>query len=406
MTFFDQATWDGKAYIGGWADAAGTGDIVAPATGERVGGYGATGPADLDRAVELAVTAQREWAAKSGDERSRILRRAGEVLDENAGLLADWLIREAGSAAGKAAFETGLVSAEFFLASATALMPYGQLLRTGKPRLSMAVRRPVGVVGVISPFNFPGILSMRSVAPALALGNAVLLKPDPRTAVSGGLFYAAVLEEAGLPAGLFSVLPGGSDLGTSLIEHPAVRTISFTGSTEVGRQIGARAGRLLKRVHLELGGNNAMIVLDDVDVAAAASAGAWGSFLHQGQICMTTGRHLVQERIYDEYVAAIAAKAKAIPAGDPASGAPLGPLIDAGQRDKVHGIVTETVDAGATLEAGGTYTDLFYQPTVLSGVQPEHAAFAKEIFGPVAPVTRFSSLEEARELVNASEYGL
>ena len=264
----------------------------------------------------------------------------------------------------------------------------------------------MGVVGVIAPFNFPGILAMRSVAPALALGNAVVLKPDPRTAVAGGLFLAALLEEAGLPPGVLSVVPGGRVAGVALVEHPDVPMISFTGSTAAGRAIGERCGRLLKRAHLELGGNNALVVLPGVDVEAAASAGAWGSFLHQGQICMTSGRHLVHADLYDEYVATLAAKARAIPVGDPATGTPLGPLIDAGQRDTVHGIVTDSVAEGAVLEAGGRYDGLCYEPTVLSGVAPRHRAWAEEIFGPVAPVLRFASVDEAVELVNSSEYGL
>src|SRR5690606_527154 len=151
-------------------------------------------------------------------------------------------------------------------------------------------------VGVISPFNFPGILSMRSVAPALAVGNAVVLKPDPRTPISGGLALAELLAEAGLPDGLLTVLPGGAEVGQALVAHPDVPCISFTGSTPAGRKIAEAAAPLLKRVHLELGGNNALLVLPDADVEAAASAAAWGSFLHQGQICMTAGRHLTTSR--------------------------------------------------------------------------------------------------------------
>lgn len=406
MTFFDINEWQGRYFSGQWTAAAETADVRSPSTGETLATYGIASAADLDRTVESAVRAQREWAARPAGERSAILRRAGEVIDENTATLIHWLTTESGSAQGKAGFEASLVSAEFFLASATAMMPYGQLLQTSKPRLSLARRRPVGIVGVISPFNFPGILSARSIAPALALGNAVILKPDPRTAVSGGLFFAAALAEAGVPEGVFSVLPGGADVGSALVDHPRVPVISFTGSTSAGRIIGARGGELLKRVHLELGGNNALVVLNDVDVDAAASNGAWGSFLHQGQICMTTGRHLVHTDIHDEYVAALAEKARNLPAGDPATGAPLGPIIDDRQRDKIHSIVEESVAAGAKLEAGGQYNDLFYQATVLSGVAPEHAAFQQEIFGPVAPVTRFSSTDELVDLVNSSEYGL
>lgn len=406
MTFFAQQDWDGRAYIGGWTMLQETSPVVSPATGATLATVAAASPTDLSDAVERAAAAQREWAALPADARAAVLRRAAGVLEVGADVFAGWLVDEAGSGKGKADFEVGLVLAELHQAAATAMMPYGQLLQTTHPRLSMARRRPAGVVGVIAPFNFPAILAARSVFPALALGNAVVLKPDPRTSVSGGLLLAAVLEEAGLPAGVLAVVPGGSDVGSALVDHPAVPIISFTGSTEAGRAIGERGGRLLKRVHLELGGNNAMIVLPDVDVAAAAAAGAWGSFLHQGQICMTTGRHLVHADVYDEYVELLSEKARALPAGDPSTGTPLGPIIDAGQRDRVHGLVTASVEAGARLVAGGTYTDLFYQPTVLAEVRPEHPAFADEIFGPVAPVVRFESTDEAIELVGASGYGL
>jgi benzaldehyde dehydrogenase (NAD) len=186
-----------------------------------------------------------------------------------------------------------------------------------------------------------------------------------------------------------------------------VRLISFTGSTAAGRRVGQLAAEHLKRCHLELGGNSALIVLDDADLDRAASAGAWGSFLHQGQICMTTGRHLVHEAVYDDYVARLAGKAEHLPVGDPASGqVALGPIIDERQRDKVHGLVTSSVDAGARLAAGGTYEGLFYKPTVLADVAPAMPAYANEVFGPVAPVVQFSTADEAAKLAGDSEYGL
>ncbi|MGN6207047.1 aldehyde dehydrogenase family protein [Humibacter sp.] len=406
MTFFDAAQWDGKLYSGGWRGRASVREIVEPATQSPIGTFALADAADVSDAARRAAAARETWARVSPDEKAGILRRAADLVNANADVLATWLMREAGSGRGKAEFEVGLVASEFYSASATALVPYGQLLRSGRPRLSMARRRPVGTVGVISPFNFPAILSARSVAPALALSNAVILKPDPRTTASGGLFLAAVLEEAGLPDDLFHVLPGGREVGAAIVEEPGIRVISFTGSTAAGRVIGEQAGRLLKRVHLELGGNNALVVLDDADVDAASSAGAWGSFLHQGQICMTTGRHLVHENLYDEYVDRLTERASRLSAGDPMSGAPLGPIIDRNQLEKVHGIVRDTVDAGATLRTGGTHSGLFYQPTVLADVSPEHRAFTDEIFGPVAPVTRFSTVDELIQLVTSSEYGL
>jgi benzaldehyde dehydrogenase (NAD) len=296
---------------------------------------------------------------------------------------------------------------EVYEAATLPSRPYGDLLPTESPRLSWAERVPAGVVGVIAPFNFPQVLAIRSVAPALALGNAVVLKPDPRTAVCGGVVLARVFEEAGLPEGLLHVLPGGPGTGEALITEPLVRVISFTGSTAVGRHVGALAGQYLKRIQLELGGNSALIVMDDADLDKAASAGAWGSFLHQGQICMTTGRHLVHEAVYDDYVSALAGKADHLTVGDPATGqVALGPIIDERQRARIHGLVTASVDAGARLAAGGTYQGLFYRPTVLADVEPAMPAYAGEVFGPVAPVIRFSTTDQAAKLAADTEYGL
>jgi benzaldehyde dehydrogenase (NAD) len=214
-------------------------------------------------------------------------------------------------------------------------------------------------------------------------------------------------EEAGLPPGLLQLLPGGADVGEAMITHPLVRVISFTGSTAVGRRIGELAGKHLTRAHLELGGNSALLVLDDADVDQAVTLAAFGSFFHQGQICMTTGRHLVHERLYDNYVARLAEKASHLPVGDPATGeVALGPVIDAGQRDKIHALVTGSADAGARIAAGGTYEGLFYRPTVIAEVGPGIPAYDQEVFGPVAPVARFSTLDEAVKLASGTEYGL
>jgi benzaldehyde dehydrogenase (NAD) len=409
MALYDRHGSADKLFLDGeWIKAGGgSRDVVNPSDGGTLGSTGIADTQDVDRAVQAGRAAQLSWAEAPFDDRAKVLRKAGQLLEENAAECADWLMREAGSARGKAGFEAGLVASEAHFAAALALAPTGQVLRTARPRLSLAQRVPVGVVGVISPFNFPGVLSMRSVAPALALGNAVVLKPDPRTAIAGGLFLAAVLEQAGLPKGLLSVLPGGADVGAALVEHPDVRVISFTGSTPVGRKIGEAAGRLLKRAHLELSGNNALVVLDDVDVDAAVSAGAWGAYLHQGQICMAAGRHVVHRSVYDRYVDGMAAAAEGLPVGDPSvSEVALGPIIDEHQRDHVHELVTASVDAGARLAAGGTYDRLFYRPTVLADVRPQHRAFAEEIFGPVAPVLSFESEDELVDIVNDSEYGL
>ncbi|KAA9150890.1 aldehyde dehydrogenase family protein [Amycolatopsis acidicola] len=408
MTFLDEEKWTSRVFTGDWTRAAG-GDapVVEPATGQELGRTGLASPADVNASATRAAEAQSAWAATPFQERAAILRRAGELWQEHAEELKGWLIREAGSIPGKADFELHVAAQECFEASALPSHSVGELLPSEAPRLSMVRRVPAGVVGVISPFNAPLILAIRSVAPALALGNSVVLKPDPRTAVCGGVALARIFEEAGLPAGVLHVLPGGADTGAAMVEDPHVRVISFTGSTAAGRAVGELAGRHLKRAHLELGGNSALVVLEDADLDAAMSAAAWGSFFHQGQICMTTGRHLVHSSRYDEYVERLAAKAEHLPVGNPATDeVALGPIIDAAQRDKIHGLVTGSVEAGAKLAAGGTYEDLFYKATVLAGAGPSVPAYDQEVFGPVAPVAKFSTVDEAVRLASDSEYGL
>ncbi|MEU7852575.1 benzaldehyde dehydrogenase [Nonomuraea sp. NPDC049141] len=407
--FLDSATWQGRIFVAGaWSPGSGgTIDVTEPATGSVLGQTGLADAADLGRAAESAAEAQREWAATPHPRRADVLRRAARLWAEHAEEITWWNVREVGAVPAMAGFAVHVAEQECYEAASLPSRSYGELLPSEEPRLSMARRMPVGVVGVISPFNVPIILGIRSVAPALALGNAVILKPDPRTAVTGGVTIARVLEEAGLPPGVFQMLPGGTDVGEAMVTHPLVRVISFTGSTAAGRRVGELAGRHLKRAHLELGGNSALIVLDDADVDQAANLAAFGTFFHQGQICMTTGRHLVHERVYDDFVERLATKAANLPVGDPAGQeVALGPLIDAGQRDRIHRVVTASVDAGAKLAAGGTYDGLFYPATVLSEVTPDAPAFTEEIFGPVAPVTRFSGVEEAVRLATATEYGL
>lgn len=228
-----------------------------------------------------------------------------------------------------------------------------------------------------------------------------------RTSVTGGALIMRVFEEAGLPHGVLQLLPGGGDVGAATVEAPHVNVVSFTGSTAAGRHVGAAAAQHLKRAHLELGGNNVVIVLPGADVDLAAGVGAMGSFFHQGQICMTTGRHLVHEDLHDEYVDKLAAKAEALVVGDP-SGGPvhLGPIIDERKLKAIDAIVQETAIAGARVVAGGSHEGLFYRPTVLSELTHEMTAWKDEIFGPVAPVMKVSSAEEAVEFANASEYGL
>jgi benzaldehyde dehydrogenase (NAD) len=271
----------------------------------------------------------------------------------------------------------------------------------------MVRRVPVGVVGAITPWNSPSVLGMRVVAPALALGNAVVLKPDPQTPVAGGAMFASVFREAGLPEGLLEVVIGGADVGEALVTDPNVDVVSFTGSTGAGRRVGELAGRLLKKVSLELGGNNAFVVLDDADLEAAASAGAYSSFQFQGQVCFAVGRHIVHRSVAADYVDLLVERAKRLRLGDPfREEVDLGPIVNEKQLARVDGIVRRSVEGGARLVEGGTHDGLFYRPTVLADVTTSLPAWTDEIFGPVAPVVTFDTDEQALELANDSEYGL
>jgi benzaldehyde dehydrogenase (NAD) len=403
------SVWTAKIYSNGWKTAGlGTEAVLEKATGVQLGEIGIASPEDVSAAAAIARAAQKNWAKLPAPLRGDVLREFSRLVLVHADEIADQLVRETGSIRMKAQWEVHVVAREILEAAALCSQPQGVLTATTEPgRQSVARRIPSGVVGVITPWNSPFILGARAIGPALAMGNAVILKPDVQAPVIGGITFARLLEKAGLPDGLFHVLPGGADTGAALVKEAAVDMISFTGSTRVGRQIGAIAGEQLKRVSLELGGNNPYIVLDDADIEAAASAGAWGSFFHQGQICLTAGRHLVHEDIVDAYVEQLVKKAKALVVGDPFDpNVQIGPVINERQALNVERIVAATVDQGGMLLAGGSRNGLFYEPTVITGVIPGMAAFDEEIFGPVAAITTFRTDEEAIALANATEYGL
>ncbi|MBC7957317.1 MAG: benzaldehyde dehydrogenase, partial [Cytophagales bacterium] len=354
-----------------------------------------------------ARRAQPAWAALPHQKRAAIFHKAAALCAEHAEAITPMLMRESGSIAPKIGVELEMATAICREAAAMCTQPRGLVLPADGSRLSLARRVPHGVVGVISPFNFPLILSIRAVAPALAAGNTVVLKPDLRTPVLGGFLIARVFEEAGLPAGCLHVLPGAAAAGEALCTDASIAMVSFTGSTAVGRRVGELAGKHLKKVTLELGGKNALVILDDADPAIAASNAAWGAFLHQGQICMTAGLIFVQDAVYDSVLAALVHKAKHLPVGDPATGqVALGPVIDAGQAARIQSIVSDTIAAGAKLEAGGDHQGPFYKPTVLSGVRPGMRSFEEEIFGPVASIIRFKTEDELVALATQTDYGL
>ena len=404
----DEATWSGRIFSDGWVDAPETIESTEPATGEVLGTAGAGNAETVAQAAASAARAQRGWAATPISERVAVVRRAAELIEKHRPELIQWLIRESGAIPPKADNELSASIGQFDMAAALISHPLGQVLPSLTPgRSSVARRVPVGVVGVICPWNFPVVLPARSVGPALALGNAVILKSDPNTPISGGVLMARIFEEAGLPEGVLHVMGGGAEVGQALTEDPNVRMISFTGSTATGRKVGEAAGRNLKRVVLELGGNSPLVVLEDADIEAASSAGAWGSFLHQGQICLAVSRHLVHESIADDYVKALAERASHLPVGNPATEeVALGPIINQKQVERIERIVDESVSQGANLVTGGKRENLFFEPTVLGDVTRSMPAFTDEIFGPVAPVITFSDDAEAVELANATDYGL
>jgi benzaldehyde dehydrogenase (NAD) len=404
----DEATWSGRIFSDGWVDAPETVDSSEPATGETLATAGVGNAETVAKAAASAARAQREWAATPIGERVAIIRRAAELMESHRAELIGWLVREGGAIPPKADNEVSASVGQFEMAASLISHPLGQVLPSLVPgRSSMARRLPVGVVGVICPWNFPLVLPARSVGPALALGNAVILKSDPNTPVSGGVLTARIFEEAGLPAGVLHVMGGGAEVGQAIVEDPNIRMISFTGSTATGRKVGEAAGRRLKRMVLEMGGNSPLVVLEDADIEAASSAGAWGSFIHQGQVCLAVSRHLVHESIADDYLKALAERASHLPVGNPdKEEVALGPIINEKQLQRVERIVDESVSQGASVVAGGKHEGPFFEATVLGDVTTSMPAFTDEIFGPVAPVIRFKDDAEAVELANATDYGL
>ncbi|MCY1158972.1 MAG: aldehyde dehydrogenase family protein, partial [Citricoccus sp.] len=269
---------------------------------------------------------------------------------------------------------------------------------------------PVGVVGVISPWNFPLHLSQRSVAPALAVGNAVVIKPASDTPVTGGLLLARIVEEAGLPAGVLSVVVGaGSEIGDAFVAHPVPRLISFTGSTPVGQNVGtvATSGEHLKKVSLELGGNAPLVVLDDADVDAAVGQAVPGTFLHSGQICMSVNRIIVQAPVYDEFVAKFTAAAQSVKFGDPAAeGTLVGPVVNDSQLEGLKAKIAGAREAGATVAVEGEITGRVVPPHVFTDVTADMEIAREEIFGPMVAILKAEDEEHALALANDHVYGL
>ncbi|WP_117595489.1 aldehyde dehydrogenase family protein [Haloprofundus halophilus] len=412
------ADWNAVYIDGDWVDSD-SGESIGvedPSTRETVWEVPAGVEADVNAAYEAAAEAQAEWADQPPARRRQVVQKVLGVLDEHEEEIVELLATEAGGT--EIMGRTSLQITRDHVSEAATLpnRMKGQHADSNIPgKENIVQRNPKGVVTAISPWNFPLNLSIRAVAPAIATGNAVVLKPATNTPVTGGLLIAKLFEEAGLPEGVLNVVTGrGSDIGDRVAGHPESGVVAFTGSTAVGRQVAATAAENLAIQAMELGGNNAHVVTADADLDAAVDSAVFGSFVHQGQVCISINRHVVHEDVYDEYVERLTERAEELAAGSAHDAETVvGPIIDESQREEMLGYVEETVEAGATLETGGETVDvdgtddsLVVAPTVLSDVTNDMAAACNEHFGPIAPVISVSDVDEAVEVANDTEHGL
>lgn len=386
-------------------------DNLNPYTQESILKLQGASIVDVDSAYAAALEYAAKWTDSSAEARKNLLLRVIEIIQARREEIIDWLIQESGSTRLKANIE---VDAAIGILKESSTFPermLSQQLPSPDPtRQSYAVRKPLGVVAVISPWNFPFHLSMRSVAAALALGNTVVLKPASVTPITGGLLLAKLFEEAGAPVGSLSVLAGaGSEIGDYFVEHEVPKLISFTGSTEVGKRVGqlAVSSPNLKRLALELGGNAPLVVLDDADLDLAVELAVMGRFLHQGQICMSTNRIIVDAKVHDSFVGKLVERSKSIPFGDPCEDTTvIGPIINRDQVQKIQHIIQQGQEAGATLVLQGATRGHVIPPHIFIDVDPASSLAQEESFGPVLPVIKAQNEAEALMLANATRFGL
>ncbi len=404
-----------QMYIGGqWVGAANgqTFPDYDPYTGQVFADVASAAKADAARAADAAAAAFPAWSQMPPGARRGFFLKAADILERRQKEVMQLLTEETGCTFGFAMFQTDFTPGLLREAAAQTYSVTGEILPADLPgAFFMALRQPVGVVAGIAPWNAPLILSLRAVALPMAYGNTTVLKPSSESPVSGGLIFAEIFEEAGLPKGVLNVVTNGpgksEEVGDVLIEHPKVRRISFTGSTEVGRQIAEKAGRHLKRVSLELGGSDPIIVLRDADIDYAVNAAAFGRFLHQGQICMSSKRIIVERPVVREFTEKFVAKARSLKVGDPRQmDTVIGPLINRSQLDKLAAQVDDSVRQGAKVLCGGKAQGPCYPPTVMSDVGYNMRVFREETFGPVAPVLTVSDAEEALRVANDTPWGL
>jgi succinate-semialdehyde dehydrogenase/glutarate-semialdehyde dehydrogenase len=403
-----------QCYVAGqWAHADGgaTLDVRNPATGAKLGTVPKMGAGETRRAIEAAKAAFPAWAAKPAKERAKLLRAWAALMHANADDLAKLMTAEQGKPLAEAKGEVTYAAAFIEWFADEGRRVYGDVIPThaGDKRL-FALRQPVGVVAAITPWNFPIAMITRKCAPALAVGCTVVAKPASQTPLSA-LALAHLAERAGFPAGVFNVITGGArDIGGELTANPLVRKLTFTGSTEIGKVLMAACAGTVKKVSLELGGNAPFIVFDDADLDAAVEGALASKFRNTGQTCVCANRLLVQDSVYDAFAEKLVRAVAALKVADGFSdGAQQGPLIDEAAVDKVEEHIADALAQGARLALGGRRHALggsFFEPTVLTGVTPAMRVSREETFGPVAPLFRFRSDDEAIELANDTEFGL
>lgn len=402
---------DAQLIAGQWTRGRGGTPIVDtdPWSGQTLVELSPADTADLDAAFAAAREDRDAWRDTVPVQRAQIMRAAADVMTERRDEIIDWLIREGGGTVSKSTIEWDVTRTAFWQASTLPHQIGGRILPSDVPGKEHRVyRRPVGVVTIISPWNFPLYLTSRSLAPALAAGNTVVLKPAEDTPITGGLLHARILQEAGLPPGVLNVVVGrGREIGDAMVSHPEARTILFTGSTPVGEGITRLAG--VRRLGLELGGNAPFVVLDDADLDRAADAAVWGSYFNQGQICMIANRLIVDATVYEPFVERFVRRVRSLRVGDPSDPqTDIGPIVSAKQLASIQDKLRRTVDAGGQILAGGEPsgpTGLTLPPHVLVG-SPDLPTAREEVFGPVITILRADDEEHALALANDTEYGL
>ncbi|NWO14788.1 aldehyde dehydrogenase family protein [Virgibacillus sp.] len=380
-----------------------------PYNGDLLATYRAGSKKDLDDAYQAANAAQKQWEKTNPVTKREVFENAVQYINDNYESIVKIIIEEIGGTRLKAEFEIGLVTNIIKEATTFPFRMDGKILTSPiDDKENRVYRVPVGVVGVISPFNFPFFLSMKSVATALATGNGVVLKPHEHTPITGGTMIASIFEHAGLPKGLLNVITTKiSEIGDDFVAHPIPRAISFTGSTKVGKHIGAIAGKHLKDAHLELGGNSALIVLEDADIDLAVSAAVFSRFTHQGQICMSANRLIIHEAVYNEFVEKYVAKVATLPCGDPKDpNTIIGPLINQQQVETTKAFITKAIEDGAKPILQGKIEGNVIEPVIFTDVTPTMSIAKEEVFAPVVSILQASNDEEAISIANDTLYGL